>query len=52
MEDGESYEIIAYPLYDQYNYEVWYNPAVGNAYYVGPGYAEKPTGVCFDVNEL
>lgn len=43
------WEIRAYPYYDGYTFEVWYNPMVDSAYKAGTGSAFKPVGVCFAV---
>jgi len=44
---GKTYKLTAYPMYDVYVYDVYYNPAVGGEYYVGSGYAMKPISVCY-----
>ncbi|MGB8955287.1 MAG: hypothetical protein WCC10_07930 [Tumebacillaceae bacterium] len=41
---GHTYRVYAFPILEQYNFDVWYDPFVGSDYYAGYGWAKKPTG--------
>ncbi|MCL4441714.1 MAG: hypothetical protein M1609_14320 [Firmicutes bacterium] len=44
---GQTYEIIAHPVYDNKSYDVMWHPYIGWESYAGSGNAAKPIGVCF-----
>ncbi|MBD1372575.1 hypothetical protein IC620_09430 [Hazenella sp. IB182357] len=47
LPEGETVKIVARPVYNVYQYDVWKDPLIGNDYYLGSGSAYKPVGVCF-----
>jgi len=47
---GQHATINAYPVYDCYSYDVWYNPKIGDAYKAGNGSAKQSVGVAYVVS--
>lgn len=47
---GQHATINAYPVYDCYSYDVWYNPKDGFAYKAGSGSAKKSVGIAFVIS--
>lgn len=49
---GKRYQIIGYIRLKAYNFEVWYNPVIGDPYRAGYGNATKPIDICFTWFEI
>jgi len=49
LASGQHATIDAYAINEVYDYDVWYNPLLGNAYYAGCGYATTCIGVDYVV---
>lgn len=49
---GKTYQLMAYPMYNVYMYQVYYNPTIGGEYWVGSGYAQYPVEICYAWSEV
>jgi hypothetical protein len=41
---GHTYTIYAFPILNQYSYDVWYAPDFGNDFQAGTDWSNEPTG--------